>query len=267
MKIIVTGSNGFIGSYLCKYYSEYGHQVIPLHRGVCDLEDQESTQQFFTANSCNVVIHTALYGRELVHSDDIQIYDRNMAMFENLRRTHEMGKFQKLINLGTGMEYDPQRDIRYANEDDVSFVEPTLPYARVKNHISLAMDRYENFHTLRLFGIAHYTEGNRFFNRLLNENKFVIKQDREYDYFNLEDLPTVIDLILDNKIKHKSLNCVYEQKYKLSQLAKLFCDIKGLDPKKIEVVETINKNYTGDNSNIASYNLPFLGLELAFLRY
>lgn len=265
MKILITGSNGFIGNYLSKYYSEYGHHVINLHRGVCDLEDAQSVNNFFTANPCNTVIHTALWGREQVRSDNSELYTRNWQIWQNLLSNRD--KFQKLINLGTGMEYDPTRDIRYADEDDASYVQPNVPYARVKNDISRAILDLPNFYTLRLFGIAHYTEGNRFFNRLLNEPTFTINEDCEYDYFNLEDLPQVIDLILDDKIKHKTLNCVYEQKYKLSQLAKIFCDIKMLNYKKVQVLSTGTKNYTGNNDKIASYNLPLLGIELAFLRY
>jgi len=63
MKIVITGSNGFIGRYLCRYYSEYGHQVIPLNRDVCDLEDTQSVNKFFIDYPCTVVIHTALWGR------------------------------------------------------------------------------------------------------------------------------------------------------------------------------------------------------------
>ena len=265
MKILITGSNGFIGSYLCKYYAEYGHQVIQLHRGVCDLEDSESVRNFFTANPCNTVIHTALWGREFVRSDNPEVYDRNWKIWQNLLSNRD--KFQQFINIGTGMEYDGGRDIKYADEDDALYVEPTAPYDRVKNDISRAIHNLPSFYTLRLFGVAHYTEGNRFFNRLLNEPTFTINEDREYDYFNLEDLPTVIDLILDNKIQHKAINCVYEQKYKLSQLAKLFCDIKMLDYKKVQVLETSNKNYTGSNDRLKSYNMPLLGLELAMLRF
>jgi nucleoside-diphosphate-sugar epimerase len=265
MKIVITGSNGFIGRYLVKYYTEYGHQVIPLHRGICDLEDAESLNRFFIDNSCNVVIHTALYGREQVHSDDPQLYERNTLIYENLVRNRN--RFQKFINLGTGMEYDPQRDIKYADEDDIFYVEPVSPYARAKNNISRSMANKDGFYTLRLFGIAHYTEKNRFFKRLANEPSFTIAEDREYDYFNLEDLPQVIDLVLDNKIQHKAINCVYQQKYKLSELAKLFCDIKGLDFSKVKIESVSAKNYTGNYSKLASYNLPLLGLELAMLRY
>ena len=69
MKITITGSNGFIGKYLCNYYREYGHHIIELHRGVCDLEDAESVKNFFAANPTDVVIHTALWGREQVRED------------------------------------------------------------------------------------------------------------------------------------------------------------------------------------------------------
>lgn len=265
MKLCITGSNGFIGNYLSKYYTEYGHQVINLHRGVCDLEDANSVNNFFTANPCNVVIHTALWGREQVRNDNPELYIRNWKIWENL--VSNRSKFQKFINLGTGMEYDTTRDIRYADEDDSDYVEPALPYACVKNDISRAINNLQDFYNLRLFGVAHYTEGYRFFNRLLNEPIFTINEDYEYDYFNLEDLPQVIDLVLDNKIQHKVINCVYEQKYKLSQLAKIFCDIKMLNYSKVQVLSTASKNYTGSNSKIASYNLPLLGLELAMLRF
>jgi nucleoside-diphosphate-sugar epimerase len=265
MKIVITGSNGFIGSYLCKYYSEYGHHVIPLNRSVCNLENEQSVNRFFSDYPNTVVVHTALWGREFVRDNNPELHERNWTIWQNLVSNRD--KFQKFINIGSGLEYDSARDIKYADEDDILYVEPTMPYDRVKNDISRAIHNLPNFYTLRLFGIAHYSEGNRFFNRLLNEPTFTISEDREYDYFNLEDLPQVIDLILDNKIQHKDINCVYKQKYKLSDLAKLFCDIKGLDYNKVTVENTSSKNYTGSFFKIDSYNLPFLGIELAMLRY
>ena len=265
MKITITGSNGFIGKYLCNYYREYGHHIIELHRGVCDLEDSESVKNFFAANPTDTVIHTALWGREQVREDIPEMYDRNWAIWQNLLSNRD--KFKKFINLGSGMEYDSERDIKYADEDDILYVEPTHPYDRVKNDISRAIHSLPDFYTLRLFGIAHYSEPNRFFKRLLTEPQFTIAQDREYDYFNLDDLPQVIDLILDGKIKDNALNCVYEQKYKLSDLAKMFCEIKNIDYSKVTVAETSTKNYTGYFKKLASYNLPLLGIELALFRY
>lgn len=267
MKLLITGSSGFIGSYLVKYYTEYGHLVYAPKRNELDLTNEDSVKNYLTSHTVDAVIHCALHGRERINlteeADDI--YAVNMSMFQNLLKHRE--HFKKFINLGTGYEYDPTRNIDNADEDDILYVEPTNPYGRVKNDISRAINDLPNFYTLRLFGIAHYSEGNRFFNRLLNDKSVTIPIDRRYDYFNLEDLPTVIDLVLNKQIKHNTLNCVYENKYTLSEQAKIFCDIKGLDYSKV-IIESIGGNdYTGSNDRLKSYNLPLLGLELAMLRY
>jgi len=165
------------------------------------------------------------------------------------------------------MEYDPARNIDFANEDDINYVEPVLPYAAVKNFISKQVLTLPGSYNLRLFGVLHYTEKNRFFDRLLHPAEFHIKTDRRYDYFNLDDLPTVIDAILFNNCPHTDLNCVYETKYSLSQLAELFCQIQNLDYKKVIIDDQHKFSYTGDNSRLSSLGIPLLGLELGMLRY
>jgi nucleoside-diphosphate-sugar epimerase len=266
MKILITGGNGFIGKYLHKYYAEYGHHVLAPKRDELDLLDLNSVHNYFTAHPVDVVIHTALYGRELINSDEIDMFNKNMEMFDNLYA--QRSQYKKFINLGSGYEYDISRNIDNADEDDILYVEPSNPYGKVKNLIAQRCRNTDNFYTLRLFGVLHYTEsGSRFFRKLYESREFHITENKRCDYFNLEDLPTVIDLILNDQCKHREMNCVYENKYTLAELAKLFCDVKNIDPSRIIIDSEGEKSYTGDNSKIASYNLPFLGLELAMLRY
>jgi nucleoside-diphosphate-sugar epimerase len=267
MKIAITGAGGLIGSYLSRYYPETGHHVTSATRQMLDLTDADSTRNFFSAQRYDVVIHTALHGRNRVRSttDSQDIYEVNWQMWQNLADNRH--RFHKLINIGSGMEYDPDRNIEYADEDDISYVEPVLPYAKVKNQIARAVLEMPDSYTLRLFGVLHYKDTDRFFGKLKANQGIVIEQDRKFDYFNLEDLPAVIDLVLENRIQHRQINCVYENKYMFSELAKMFCDIQGIDFTHVQVAEISHKNYTGSNTRLASYGLPQLGLELAMLRY
>jgi nucleoside-diphosphate-sugar epimerase len=267
MRIAITGAGGLIGGYLSRYYTEAGHHVIGTTRQELDLTDTNSVNSFFAAQRYDVVIHTALHGRNRVRStaDNQDIYDVNWLMWQNIAANRS--KFGKLINMGSGMEYDPDRNIDHADEDDITYVEPVLPYAKVKNQIARAVLQMPDSYTLRLFGVLHYRDTDRFFGILKRHQSITIEQDRKFDYFNLEDLPAVIDLVLNNQIQHKQINCVYEQKYTFSQLAKLFCDIQGIDFSQVTIASQSEKNYTGSGNRLASYGLPQLGLELAMLRY
>ena len=266
MKLLITGGSGYVGSYLVKYYTEYGHHVLAPTSGELDLTDLTATERYMAAHPVDTVINCAFYGREMIHDPDDNFYIINMAMFGNL--LNQSRYYKKFVHLGSGYEYDNERNIDFADEDDIFYVEPKLPYASLKNTQAKHLAERDNCYNIRLFGLAHYSEpSNRFFQRLLNDDKVIINEDRKHDFFNLEDVPTVIDLVLNNQIKHKAINCVYENKYTLSQQAKIFCDIKGLDYNKVVVEGSSTRGYTGSNLRIKEYNLPLLGLELAFLGY
>jgi nucleoside-diphosphate-sugar epimerase len=266
MKLLITGGSGYIGSYLAKYYREYGHHVLAPNSGELDLSDIAATESYMAAHPVDCIINAAFYGREMIHNPDENFYIKNFAMFGNLLNQNRY--YKKFVHLGSGYEYDNERNIDYADEDDILYVEPKQPYASLKHKQSMHLLERDNCYNIRLFGLAHYTEpSNRFFKRLMNEDKLIISEDRKHDFFNLEDVPTVIDLVLNNQMRHKAINCVYETKYTLSQQAKIFCDIKGLDYSKIIVENTSNRGYTGSNLKIKEYNLPLLGLELAMLGY
>jgi len=265
MKLLITGGSGYIGRYLVKYYTVYGHQVLAPSSSELDLTDLSVTTNYMTANPVDAVINCALYGREMIHNPDDTFLRKNLDMFNNLLNQRT---YKKFIHLGSGYEYDSERNIDFADEDYILYVQPKLPYSALKHSQAIDLLERDNCYNIRLFGLAHYSEPpNRFFQRLLNDDKVIISEDRRHDFFNLEDVPQVIDLVLNSQIRHRALNCVYENKYTLSQQAKLFCDIKNLDYKKVEVLTTSNRSYTGSHLKLAKYKLPFLGLELGLFGY
>jgi len=265
MKLLITGGSGYIGKYLVKYYTEYGYHVLAPSSSELDLTNLSATTNYMSANPVDTVINCAFYGREMIHNPDDTFLRKNLHMFNNLLNQRTYNKF---IHLGSGYEYDNERNIDFADEDDILYVQPKLPYSSLKHSQAIDLLERDNCYNIRLFGLAHYSEpSNRFFQRLLNEEKVIISEDRKHDFFNLEDVPQVIDLVLNNKIRHKAINCVYENKYTLSEQAKLFCNIKGLNYNKVTVESSSGRNYTGSNLRLKEYNLPLLGLELAILRY
>ena len=266
MKIAITGSAGMIGSCLQQHLTDQNHQVIGLSRQVLDIANAQAVDNFFYHNEVDVIIHGALYGREAVRNNQIDMYQVNMMMFDNLYRNRH--RFKQLINLGSGTEYDTSRDITMVQEDDIYLVEPANYYDRVKNHISRICCNTENFTTLRMFGVMSHTESNkRFFRHLLESDRFVIKNDRYFDFINLEDLLPVIDAVITDQITDKHVNVVYAEKVKLSELAQMFCNINKLDLDKIVIDSPTGLNYTGDSSLLDYYQIPQKGIEASMKKY
>ena len=268
MRIMITGSNGFIGKQLSSCLREYGHRTFECNRSTLDLSDSKAVQAFFNGNYFDVVIHCALVGRENIYSNDENIVKDNIVMWDNL--VNNRHRFKKLINFGSGHEFDITTDINYAEEQDIFSIEPEMPYGKVKSLIARDLIQYENFYNLRVFGIFHYTESpKRFFRKIATSSKrdFHIDQDKYVDYINLEDIFPMIDIILNGEAKHRDINLVYQEKLLLSEMAHMFNNITMSNANIVIDHEMIGLSYTGDFRRFASYNTQKMGLPLGFLRY
>jgi nucleoside-diphosphate-sugar epimerase len=269
---MITGANGFIGSYLHSYFREQGHQVFACGRDKLDLLDKNNVNQFFqTSPYFDLVIHTALVGREnlyeLKSSMNDQIIKDNLRMWDNLVANRH--RYKRLVNLGSGNEFDTDMDITMADEKLIFEREPKYTYGWVKNFISRDLPQYENFYNLRLFGVFHYSESpKRFFKKiqLHSRQDFHIYEDRMFDFINLEDVPPMIEIIMNGQCKHYDINLVYKDKMTLGEMAVQFNAIT-MSNTNIIVDNTMGNNYTGDFTKFYSYNTPKLGMHLGWLRY
>jgi nucleoside-diphosphate-sugar epimerase len=244
-----------------------GHAVLAPGRSHLDLTNAESVDDFFRKNHVDYVIHCALQGRNNLSGIDDALCMSNVRMFHNLWRNRS--RFKRLINMGTGNEFDTTTNIDRAPETTLFERMPAASYGLAKNLIARTIYETPYFYNLRLFGVFHYSEQpKRFFRRLMEEpGEFHIYQDHEFDFVNLEDVVPMIDCVLGSDVIHSDINICYPKKLRLSEYARYFCDIHGLDADRVVVDGESQHNFTGDSQRFMSYQFDLKGLEAGLRAY
>ena len=262
--ILITGGNGFIGRHLKEYYAKDYNVLAPSHSEL-ELTNLDRVSRFFDTYNIDIVVHTALAGRDNIYGINHEEEQQNLAMFMNIWRNRH--KFSQFINAGTGNEFDTTTNVDCAPEETLFERMPVASYAYAKNIIARTCKTTENFTNLRFFGVFHHTEKPvRFFRRLyLAEKPIHIFQDHYFDYINLEDIPTVMDAVIQG-VEWDDINIAYPEKYKLSELARNFLDSHGLTTEVI--VDAVSQNnFTGDTARLQSLNLNLKGLNSGLALY
>jgi nucleoside-diphosphate-sugar epimerase len=132
-----------------------------------------------------------------------------------------------------------------------------------KNIIARLFEKYDNFYNLRLFNVfADNEEKNRMIasnvNNYINHSPIVIHQDRYMDFIYIDDFLKILEMYLNDQDLPNTIDCVYESKYKLSDIANI---INNLSNYKVDVNildENLGLSYCGKNTDLG---LAFDGLE------
>jgi UDP-glucose 4-epimerase len=265
MKILITGTNGFVGKHLQAALSGRYHVTAIGGRSLLDLTDRPAVDSIFSS-TFDLVIHCAIAGRDRPAADDPEIYRANMTMFINLHANRF--RFGRLINIGSGAEFDTAQDIDRAGEDLINERSPTSGYGSSKNAISRIVARHDRYMTLRLFGSigpvpAPGTLLRRFLDDTIRGEVFSVQDDRYFDWFNLDDLSLIVSETIEGNLSYSDMNLVYPEKLKISDLLTRLCKEKDLDPDLVSIGSHSDLNYTGDHSRLASLGLSLSGLEQA----
>lgn len=267
MRIFVTGSAGFVGSKLVDHFKSQGHSVLHPVRSELNLADYNQVGKFFDDNSIDTVVHCAVAGRTNMVGQDLAISGENSIMISNLHSNKE--KFTNLVNVASGYEFDHiNRNIENEHEYVIENVLPQASYGMGKNIVSRIVRGTDNWVNLRLFGMFHEDESDvRFFKKLKSgSGAFTIDADRYFDFVYLEDTLPMFDRAIEGNLRHKCVNLVYPDKYKMSELVKYFCEIHNLD-REVIVKGQGDKHYTGAWNRWADYDYPRIGLKEALKRY
>jgi len=269
MNILINGTNGFVGGYLRKYFSN--HNVTALSSAELDFSDSALVASFFDShNKFDVVINCAARGRYQATAQDHDILATNIKIFMNLDANRKY--FGKLINIGSGAEFGLTNNIHLARESDIFNVLPSESYGLSKNIITRLITQNHNYFNVRLFGCFDSTEPEKrllsgFRTQYKNQGVFNLSNDRYSDFVSAYDLSVVIENIIDDQITDPDLNVVYKQKYLLSEILTLYCNLHNIPPTAVVINSASDKNYTGDSALVDRYNLPFKGLAASLKEY
>ena len=139
MKILITGTNGYIGKSLTKKLKDK-YKIVALTRQLVDLTNYQDVHNFFKDKYFDVVIHCAVVGGSRLKEDTWNDLDTNLIMYYNLLqcRSH----FNKFIHLGSGAEI---------------FLKET-PYGLSKHIIRKSVLEKNNFFNIRIFGVFDENE-------------------------------------------------------------------------------------------------------------
>jgi nucleoside-diphosphate-sugar epimerase len=243
MKILITGTNGYIGKSLYNTLKNK-YEVSTITRDKCDLTNSEDVNFYFLDTWFDVIIHCAVVGGSRLKEDDWGVMDSNLQMYYNIlsNKSH----YGKLIHLGSGAEL-------YKKDQ---------PYGFSKDTIYKSILTKNNFYNIRIFGVFDENElDTRFIKanikRYVNKEPIIIYQDKLMDFIYMPDLIKIVEYyIKDNG--PKEINCNYNKTFTLKEIANI---INNLNDYKVEIKieqENFGDDYIG---NYLHLEIDFIGLK------
>jgi UDP-glucose 4-epimerase len=261
MKILITGASGFIGKNL-KEQLINKYEIYTPNSSEINLLDDKLVYEYLKNNLFDVILHTATWNATRTSSKDItKVFENNLHMFFNLVKGDEF--YSKLINFGSGAEFDRNHWIPKMKEEYFNTFIPTDQYGFSKYIINKYIEKSEKIYNLRLFGVfgKHEDWQIRYISqtccRAMFDCPIIINQNVNFDYTYIDDLIKISDWFINNTPKEKVFNICSGEVFDLFSLAQKVLKISN---KKLPVVilnDNIGKEYSGDNKKLLNELINF----------
>lgn len=246
MKILITGSNGFIGGNLRDFYLKSDKKIFTPKRNELDLLNKEQVSDYLLTNQFDIVIHSAV---------TLTSIEENINMYFNLEACSK--NYGKLICIGSGAEYDKNHYIPKMQESYFGKFIPSKEDIYGYSKFLIAKDIIEknkNIFNLRLFGIFGKYEDYR--RRLISNNickklcgdKVSINKNGSFDFMHVDDFCLILDQFLKKEPKKNTYNVCTGKTVDFVTIAKIINDIE-YNGNSIEIQkEGKSPEYSGDNT-------------------
>lgn len=292
-KILITGSNGFIGSKLCEYYINKGFEVfgldiaesIILNKDVefvkVNLESDDVTDLFKEINP-QAIIHCAGSASVGLSVENPELdFSRNVGVLYKTLLALKRAKINsKFIYLSSAAVYgDP--DILPISED--SKVKPISPYGlhkKICEEICEYFNYKEDVNTVVVRIFSAYGEGLKkqilwdIYNKLKYKNELHLfgSGNETRDFIHVDDIVKSIDLIVCKDTKHLVYNIANGMEIRIKNLAEEFVEKLGKDKSIVQFNGLIKAgdpiNWRADISRIMSLGFkPQISLDKGLSKY
>jgi GDP-L-fucose synthase len=248
--ILLTGAGprGFVGRNLAEAFNEKYTLFTPGSKEL-DLRDYEATARYIDKHKIDAIIHSS--------SSIENTLDSDLKMYFNLEKLSR--NMDKMIYFGSGAEFDKRFDIVMASEDDIGKRMPVDGYGFAKYIMTTHARLSRNVYCIRLFGIfGKYEDWTyKFISNICCKAVYnlplTIRRECKFDYIYIDDLPNVVEWILEYKPKYHDYNFTYGSPVLLTELTEMTLKAAG---KELEVImlnpEGLNNEYTSSNERLTN---------------
>lgn len=269
LKILITGSGGFIGKNLLEALSK-SYDVYAPKKDEIDLLDTIITEDYLKNNRFDVIIHSAnTNSTRNANINNFEILNNNLRMFFNLERCRKY--YGKLYYFGSGAEYDMNNYKPTMKEEYFGNHIPLDSYGLSKYVMSKMAEQDNNIYNLRLFGVfGKYEEWERRFIsnaicKCIHDLPITINQNVYFDYIYIDDLINIMKWFIENQPRWKHYNICTGIRVDLVTIAKRILQIRGKDLDIIIGREGLKPEYTGNNKRLMNElgEIKFIDLDVA----
>ena len=259
MRVLLTGSGGFIGRHLVAALGESMALLTPRSHEL-DLLDGRSVDAYFAAHGVDFIVHSAAVGVRITADAPEQVAEANLRMFETLA-AHATASCPMLV-LGSGAEYDKRRPLHKVQEEAWLEASPVDPYGKGKHAISRAILGHGHICNLRIFGIygmhEHPSRLPAYVLAQCRENKdILLNQDVVFDFLYVKDLCRIVGQLLshirEHGVQEKFLNACPDESISIKALAELAASLFPNYTGKIGFKQGgMGMEYSGSNQKLRS---------------
>ncbi len=253
-RVLITGSNGFIGKNLAQQLSADYTVFAPGSRQL-DLTDQHAVKAYLHREQFDVLIHSAalLDNRNTCPPQDM-LLEKNLRMFFNLEGCRD--EYGKMLYFGSGAAYGRNLCPPLVKESHLGRHIPWDPYGFSKYIMANTAQASRQIYDLTLFGVfGKYEDWRiRFISNacccaVLNL-PIKIKQNLFFDYLYVEDLVTIVRWFMEHQPQHQRYHVCTGSRIDLYTLAQMVKIVSGKDINIQVAQQGYGCEYTGDNQRL-----------------
>ena len=252
--VLITGAGptGVTGRFI-REYLENDYVILAPSSKELDLTDDAAVRSYFDAHHIDFVIHCATYRSNIsqnAHMVDEEL-ESNLRMYFALASQSE--KFEKMVYLGSGAEYDKSRPIVNIKEEQFGESIPKTKYGLGKYIMNQHCRSSRNIYNFRMFGTLNpyerYTK-NVVCNlcaKAVMGLPLTLKRDVLFSWVDIRDVAQAIKYLFEHELSRHDYNIALSTPYKLSEIAGIIQDLSGLKHPVYFENEGLSNEYTCSN--------------------